>query len=497
MRSPNAIVCLALALCASAAPIQAAEFLVTQAADSGAGSLRAAVEAANLQPGPHEIRFAEGFPQGGMVMLQGPLPAVTQSLQIRGNGRAPVISGGGIHSIFRVANGRDLALFDLELRDGRVQDLVGSGFVGGACIEQGFNTGTSALHLERVRVSGCVARGAEVEGGAILWRARNGEVRIIESDILDNLAEALAPEGIYNGGALATSSALSIIDSTFERNEARAQPGGGGFGGAVQAGVAGDQQILIRGSRFRDNAAASDGGYGFGGAVSLFCSSDNCSARIESSYFRDNEAIDGGAIYIGSSNGVSPRHSLENLTLLSNRAQLSGGAVLVQRGALSLNHITSIGGSAGQGGHLALEFVQLDSLLNSVFGDTQGGPCALEGLQGAGPRLVGNVFTQECRPLSDTGAQLVPSLGLIGLSEVQRVGVLIFDPGAAPIDGGSQDAADCAAVDARGNSRPKDGDGDGEAVCDAGSYEHPAVPLVRIFRNGFEAAADGFDWHVD
>ena len=49
------------------------------------------------------------------------------------------------------------------------------------------------------------------------------------------------------------------------------------------------------------------------------------------------------------------------------------------------------------------------------------------------------------------------------------------------IDAGDNSA--CSAVDQRGISRPVDGDGDGDAVCDIGAYEYQAtywlyLPLI-------------------
>jgi hypothetical protein len=59
-----------------------AEFQVTSAADAGAGSLRAAIDAANALPGRDRIGFV--IPPGGLlrIALQQPLPPITDALEI-------------------------------------------------------------------------------------------------------------------------------------------------------------------------------------------------------------------------------------------------------------------------------------------------------------------------------------------------------------------------------------------------------------------------------
>jgi hypothetical protein len=62
-----------------------------------------------------------------------------------------------------------------------------------------------------------------------------------------------------------------------------------------------------------------------------------------------------------------------------------------------------------------------------------------------------------------------------------RVPTMNLSPGSAAIDNGTN--ASCPGMDARGNTRPFDGDGNGIATCDVGAVEYRPDLLLR---DGFE-----------
>src|SRR5262249_61103373 len=82
---------------------EATTYPVTNASDSGAGSLRAAIESVNANPpGPHRITFAIPLPGVQTVHLSTPLPEITTTVAIDGRSQGgyigtPVIevAGGG------------------------------------------------------------------------------------------------------------------------------------------------------------------------------------------------------------------------------------------------------------------------------------------------------------------------------------------------------------------------------------------------------------------
>src|SRR5262249_38362339 len=65
---------------------------VTNASDSGAGSLRAAIESVNANPpGPHRITFAIPLPGVQTVHLSTPLPEITTTVAIDGRSQGGYI----------------------------------------------------------------------------------------------------------------------------------------------------------------------------------------------------------------------------------------------------------------------------------------------------------------------------------------------------------------------------------------------------------------------
>jgi hypothetical protein len=71
-----------------------AQFTVTNSNDSGAGSLRAAITAADAAGGTSTITFSTGYTAGSTITLSSELPVITANVTINGNGLNPTISGG-------------------------------------------------------------------------------------------------------------------------------------------------------------------------------------------------------------------------------------------------------------------------------------------------------------------------------------------------------------------------------------------------------------------
>src|SRR5262249_59061358 len=101
-------------------------FMVVNLADSGAGSLRQAVLAANVNPGPDTINFADGL-HGTIPLNTGQLN-ITDDLAIDGPG-ADLLAVSGTHQsrVFGISGGAAVALPRLTATDG-----VAGGGRGGA-----------------------------------------------------------------------------------------------------------------------------------------------------------------------------------------------------------------------------------------------------------------------------------------------------------------------------------------------------------------------------
>jgi hypothetical protein len=480
MRIPF-LLCLLLT---SVMPLHAAEFLVSTTADSGQGSLRAALLAANAASSPpHTVRFAPEFPSLGLIVLESDLPVLDNGrLNLVGNGRQPRISGAQSHRLLRAGPALTvLSVEGIELLNGRADS--------GGCIGQLDPNQTASLFLTDVVIGACRAVGGNAApiGGGVRWSSAGGLVIIARTRFYDNVAAS--PNNVVAvGGAAALSGLIEIADSSFSANVCI----GTGFcrGGAVALQPEG--LAVVRGNRFEFSSGldTDQAENGAGGALSARCDAD-CEIDVDSNYFVSSAADTGGALSIDASvAAVRVALQLTNNTLVQSYASEEGGAVWLADVDLDARNNTWWGNSSQAGADLhASASVMVPRFTNNALAPIspgsilQGPACDLDGAIAAPAIRAGNLYADaSCGVLAAAGGQQVADFLVDTLDESQRVGVLRFEPDSAAVDGG--DAATCVGVDARGATRPSDGDGDGNAVCDVGAYEYRAD---AIFGDGFEA----------
>jgi hypothetical protein len=179
---------------------QAADFVVTNTANSGAGSLPQAISDANANAGADTISFQAGL--SGTITLASTLD-VTDSAELTIDGESAniTISGGGSVRVFFV-DGGDLTLNNLTVADG-------SSSLGGGIVNQGTLTVTNSTF------SGNSADGS---GGGI-YNASNGTLTVTNSTFSDNSANTGG--GIYNN----VDGMLTVTNSTFSGNSGVNGPG--------------------------------------------------------------------------------------------------------------------------------------------------------------------------------------------------------------------------------------------------------------------------------
>src|SRR5262245_12673232 len=127
-------------------------FTVTNLLDSGAGSLRAAVAAANASPGPDAIDFAT---TGTIGLTSGEL-VITDSVTINGPGESALtVSGEDQRRGFGIAGDPTVTIADLTAANGWTYESPGGGIsmFGGT------------LTLDRVTVTGNATYGSSYYGG--------------------------------------------------------------------------------------------------------------------------------------------------------------------------------------------------------------------------------------------------------------------------------------------------------------------------------------------
>jgi hypothetical protein len=381
------------AVLAGIQPSLAAEFVVSTNADTGAGSLRDAVEQANALPGADTILISEGL---DAIELDTGQIDITDSLTIIGADEGSVIDGDQSSRIFGVT------VSDISVRLERLVLIEGWAEVGHAAVtECGAETanGGAVCSLSPLEIidSRIVDNFAISSDGGGVWIRTPGSLRIENTTLSFNLAS----DG--NGGAIfAATEGVTLINTRVIQNTATGANNDGftGAGGGIyydgDGGTIGDVlgDLTIERSELSGNGAS--GLNGDGGAIWV-----QAQTRISNSTLSGNRTTgtvgDGGAIYSAGGNTV-----LTDTTITQNTSS-AGGAVEIDDGAgertLRVEYTVLSGNDAPAGNLLALGGV-IVNMIASVFGDSTG--------EVNGSNAF-NEFTNDpgLDPLSDNGCFLV------------------------------------------------------------------------------------------
>ncbi|QDT45553.1 putative outer membrane protein pmp20 precursor [Gimesia alba] len=272
-------------------------FTVVNTNDSGEGSLREAIEAANANAGADTISFDASLTGQTIVLTEELL--ISDDLTITGLGADQLTLDGNA----------DSRIFNID--DGSLETTI--------------NVEISGLTL---------TNGSEYKGGAIY----NREVLVISDSLLT------ANQAEYGGAIFSTAAGLTISNSTFSGNKANS--GGGIFslnsllsvtmstfstnysdllGGGIYS-ESSKRFLLdastITGSTFTENSSVGGGGIYINSGDLIVTNSD----------FLRNEAKYGGGIYI-TGNLNDSRVLIQNSTFGENNAQDTGGG-LVNNGSI-------------------------------------------------------------------------------------------------------------------------------------------------------------------
>ncbi len=393
-------------------PAYSATFIVTNANDSGAGSLRQAITDAASIPGPHAITFDPGF--SGEIILQSALPVLDFDVTIDGSNVANVvISGDDQVRVFHVGNGYDsvsVTLREITLRDGSAEGGSGGssggggGGGGGAGMGGGvFVDSNAQLVLDSVDLTDNEARGGA--GGS----AGTGDPYAGGGGGGLNGEDGQTPTG-DNGGAGGGSGGAggndgfggtggSGQDGDFGGGgggggfgvSARGQGGAGGFGGGDggrggQSGISSNQ--------------AGNGGSGFGGAIFV---REGGSVRVIDGAVSGNTSIAGSGRLTGAAAGsgfflmdsdLIYEVSDGQTTTIADTIAGTSEAGLVKEGDGTL----VLGGNNSYGGGTAINAGVLSIVHNNALG-TGAGTVA----DGAALRLAGNISVSAPLSLAGTG----------------------------------------------------------------------------------------------
>ena len=212
---------LGLAILLAPAAARAADFAVTSTADSGMGSLRAAVAAANAAATDDTISIG----------VAGPIALTTGDLVLANNGKLTItgatdgvtITGSGLSRVFRVSAGAGVTIAGLTIRNGRATNDSG-----GAISNMG---GTLTINNCTIEGNSAVGGGAvptPVLGGAI--SSLGGSLALTNCTISGNSASG-GPNneggGVYSTGALSLLNCTLVGNSVSGGTVAAADQGGG------------------------------------------------------------------------------------------------------------------------------------------------------------------------------------------------------------------------------------------------------------------------------
>jgi hypothetical protein len=322
---------------------------VTNTDDTGPGTLRAAIEQADLDSSHDAIVFAPSVT--GNIALSSALPDLSGNIDIVGPGSSDLTvarsaaPGTAGFRIFNIPVGAVIAISGLTVTGGSVTVAGSDGKASGGGIE---NSGT--LFLDDVTISGNTAgavftflEGVAGEGGGI---DNSGMLSINDTTISNNRAVGLeaAPgegEGGFGGG-IHNSGTLAITNATLTGNS-----GFAGSGGIENSGT-----LLVADSAFASNSGGGSGG----GAIG-----NSGDATVSGSTFTNNDSANGGA---GIKN--SGTLSLSNSTFSDNISYNNIGAAITNFGTMSISAST-FSRNSNQGGGGAIGNLGNMSVAASTF----------------------------------------------------------------------------------------------------------------------------------
>jgi len=308
-------------------------FHVLNLDNDGDDSLRAAIEAANLNPGADRIVFAPNVT--GTIALASPL-GVTDDLKILGPGADRLtVSGEGTTRVFEISGSTTEVRIDaLTIANGMATGTVGSPTgpvtLGGGILNTGADLTLSSVILVDNRAS--AASGVSAAGGGVA-NVFHATLTVKGSRFEGN--KALTGTGQTYGGAIFNDagSILTVQDCTFTGNQAT---GGlthvGSRGGAIAN--AGHSQASVMDSDFRNNLAqggnGGQAGVGGGGAILnltygvLDGSSVGATLTVRGSSFIANQAIGGMGGPVGQAQGGAINTIGEGALTVVTSSEFSG-----------------------------------------------------------------------------------------------------------------------------------------------------------------------------
>ena len=483
LRSPALLVALAAALAAlilpayGASPALASTITVTTTADeqttNGACSLREAIEAANTDTAVDACAAGSateddvvGFALPGTapwrVNLGSALPNVSTDMDLRGPGddRLTVWATSEGYSIFTITgDATEAAISGMTMSNGDAPDDFVPGAIpcgGGGIYNGGTLNLTDSTVSDNMSATGCGSNSGFGSGGGVY---NAGTMTVTGSTISGNDAYPAASGaggGIFNGGI------LTVTNSTISGNTADGggpDDDGGQGGGIYSDNLDDDSKLKIVNSTISGNsataAAPDDSGDAGSGGEGGGIYNDGPPLTVTNSTISGNTAEGEGSAGAGGGgifNFIGPA-TIEFSTITDNTAPRGNGsgvigftAASVFSSIISANRGTDVDFDSDFGGN---GFTSIDHNLTG-HGNATGA------FDKTGDKVIG---------AGEPGLDPLGSYG--GPTQTHRL-----RSGSPAVDGGPPpNSCPPPATDQRGVKRLQDGDGNGTANCDVGSFE--------------------------
>ena len=459
LRSLTAAVAVALGGALACAAAHAATITVTTTDDgSGPGecTLRDAIASANTnaataacvagEAGHDDIVFAPGVT--GTIALTGGELEIVEEASITGPG-APLLTIDAQQNsrIFSMTGDASLTttLTGLTIANGRT---TADGDSGGAikCL--------TALTLVDSIVTGSSTAGQNAPGGGLFTATTTILTR---STVSGNWTEAY---GSLAGGMIVVFGLGTLTDSTISDNWTEGDTAGGGglvvFWGWFDATLI--NSTISGNATYGDSSQA--GGLAAGGNAILI----NSTVSGNSTHGNNNTGgfTDAGAIT------VNGNVTLTNSTIVDNLSASGGPSINLATPDTTVLTATNslIASTTGDATPLCSRAIDAASSTHNLVTDAS---CGSDTLIGGAPVAAGDLALGA---LADNGGPTK--------THALLAGSLAIDAG----DADACAAAPVANLDQRGDVRPVDGNGDGTAICDVGSFE--AEDTDTIFASGFD-----------
>jgi CSLREA domain-containing protein len=275
--------------------------IVTNANDSGAGSLRQVLTDANANADLNDILFdATFFNTARTINLASALPALTTSLNINGPGANLLTvrrDTGGDYRIFNILSGKVVTISGLTISNGKTTSGQGGGIL---------NNGT--LSLTNCILSGNQASASVAQGGGIY--SATGTLNVSHCTLSGNTSSSnnnISGNNLGGGGIFVGNGVVNITGSTFSGNTSTNVGGSGSHGGGglyLEAGTLNISNSTLSGNTVSNGAGGGLSTRGPGSANLVNTTITNNFAGRGGGFFNNSAATAKNTIIAQNTNNV-------------------------------------------------------------------------------------------------------------------------------------------------------------------------------------------------